>query len=262
MAIYQFQNKYNKITYFDLNETEINIKEMCIGEQEREYNFMYSDISSYTVSLTSQGFYRMNFHSNNKKIKLMENGKSSFESFISIIADKATRLPLGTTCEFTKESEYNIRKIIHDNTPLRSPLDELDNMKDTITTKYNESTTDTMGMIYIIGPRKDWDTYTIKINDVPYITVYTSEQNQILEKNGIKIESKAEPHWIDNKTFAFKIPFDEWDIAYTYKYSYGPSGRNHMMTSTKKIHIIINKEHSIVKLKLKSGLFHTKLIEI
>jgi hypothetical protein len=83
MATYQFPNKYNKTTYLTFNETGMTIKEIWIGDDEREYRFLYSDISRYTVIPTKKGLYKIEFWSNDKKIQVVDNDKTSFTSLIS-----------------------------------------------------------------------------------------------------------------------------------------------------------------------------------
>lgn len=262
MKSYQYPNKYNKITYFEINETEMTIKNTNISNNIIEYNFKYQDISEYNIYYISGGLYRINFNSSNKKIKETREEKVSYISFFSIIVGENTEISLGGHFIFNKESETNIRKVIRDNTPLISQQDEIDKTKDAITEKYNESTEDTMGTIHITGLRKERDTYIIKINNVEYITLYTTKQYKILEENGIKTNEKSDPCWIDNKTVAFKIPFGEWNISYSCRQYYGEGFNDYKWVSTKNNHVTINKEHTTISLKIKSGLFRPRLIEI
>lgn len=75
------------------------------------------------------------------------------------------------------------------------------------------------------------------------------------------LESKARPHWIDKKTLAFKIPFGEWDISYSFLVTV--VDRNYKNTArAESVHVTISKDHPIAKIKSKMKLFGYKLIEI
>ena len=265
MATYQFPNKYNKTTYFSFNETGMTIKEIWIGDEEREYSFMYSDISRYAVLPTKRGLYEINFWANDKKIQVVENEKTSFVSLIRLVAGELNLTPTVENEMHYSPAENDIRKIIRDNTPLRSELDKIEDDASAITAKYDEAAEDTMGMIYITGPVKEYTSYRIILNGVSYFAVYPTKQEQILKEKGVFHNSKAEPHWIDNRTIAFKIPFGEWDISYSFDYEAVYHDRTTYIKDTvtlDKVHVTINKNHPIAKLKKKNKFFGAKLIEI
>ena len=134
-----------------------------------------------------------------------------------------------------------------------------------ITAKYDKSTEDTMGMIYITGPVKKYTSYRIIINGVSYFVVYPTKQEQILKEKSVFYNSKAEPHWIDNRTIAFKIPFGEWNISYSFDYETAYHDRTTYIKDTvslDKVHVTLNKNHPIAKLKKNNKFFCAKLIEI
>lgn len=265
MNTFSFENKYGNITYFDFDVDRMTIRETWIGGQVREFKFKYNDIRKYVISPDSAGYYQLSFYANNKEIEVNDNGKLSNRDIImTSVKVKVSDSALAHKKTF-EDSENDIRKVIYNNTPLRSELDMLTDKAREINKLYQETSEDKFGIVYLTGPKKNIEDYNVDINGVSIFTIYTERQEQKLKEVGQYYEHLAKPTWVNNNTIAFRIPYGNWRIGYTFHtrvYS-SPDARGIRTTDgPKSVDIVINEQHKEVKLKLKLGLFSNKLIEI
>ena len=267
MNSFDFENKYGKITHFDFYDNEMYIKETWIGDQIIEYRFKYNDVSKYIVRPSSSGYYNLEFWSDSKLIKKEENNKTTYPHFITIPIKNDMSNTSDPYKKIFSDDENGIRKVIYNNTPLRSQLDmEFDKLID-INRLYSETSENSFATICLSGYsiKKDLNNYSIKINGSTFFTVYNEKMENKLKEEGKFIESPAKPYWQDDNTLVFKIPYGNWNIGFSFDSIMYPSVGTRGMNYTegpKSIDITANEQHKIINLKVKAGLLRNKIIEL
>lgn len=265
MSTFSYENRYGNTTYFDFGTDAMTIKEVWIGGQIREYRFKYSDVRRYVISPISSGYYQLSFYANNKEFEVNENGKITNRDFI--ITSVKVKMTDGALehKKIVEDSDDDIRKVIYNNTPLRSELDILTDTAKEINKLYQETPDDKFGIVYLSGPKKDIENYTIYINGVSIFSAYTTKAIQQLQEAGQYYEHPAKLTWVNNNTLSFRIPYGNWNISYSFHtVIYTSVDARGIRTSDgpKGVDIVVNEMHREVNLKLKLGLFQNKLIEI
>lgn len=265
MSIFNYKNKLDRPISFDFGIDSMIINEMGIGNIPREIKFKYSDIIDYRIVPNAHGYFTLSFYANDKVIEVKEDGKVTNESYITvtvkvIMNDSA----LSYNTKNFDDGENSIRKVIYNNTPLRSELDKRADKANEIYNLYKETPDDKFGIVYLTGPKKELDNYTISINNVGVLVAYTTKTQQKLIEAGQYYEHPAKLTWVNDNTLAFRIPYGNWNIGYSVSTYVNPLSESDMRVTAgpQKVDIVVNDMHKEVKLKLKLGLFQNKLVEI
>ena len=261
MANYIFDNFYGK-TSFEFGESSMRIREQA-KNGEKEYRFKYADISKYSVApLPYKGgsFYKLSFCSNGEKIERTENGSSKHVSVVTLQIKKAAADKSKLFNELDADNTNNIRSVIYKLTPLRSELDFIQERTKKITRLYENTPENEFGTVFIEGPRKNLNEYSVQLNSVTFFTMYTAMQEKNLREAGYYSESAARPYWADKKTLAFRIPYGRWNVGYTFETT--DQSENLYTTGPKSVDIVVDAKHPKVRIRQKLGLFLNKLIEV
>lgn len=257
MSTFSFENEYGNISYFEFYTDRMSIREIWIGGLVREFMFKYSDINRYSIKPITRGYWVLTFFANNREIEVVEKGKIK-NSKCEIFKMKAKVSDSALYNKYTiEDGENDIRKVIYDNTPLRTELDMQIEKVNYINKLYKETSDENYGIVYLSGPRKNMDNYGIEINGVTLFYVYTAKSEKKLREAGQYFEHLAKPAWVNNNTLAFRIPYGNWNIRYTF-HNYGMG----TVDGPRSVNIIVNNEHREVRLMSKIGLFENKIIEI
>lgn len=157
--------------------------------------------------------------------------------------------------------ELDVRLVIKEHTPLRSEMDKIQDKWEDMHKKIQNTSDDEKGTIYI-ERLTTWARYELRINQVPYYTLYPKNEREKLSNeermNLERKESYMKPMWIDNSTWAFQLPYGTWEITCSYEYKtdfeHPHSNQKHNATIAKG-KIQLDAAHPVCYLNKKKGLF-------
>ncbi len=274
MYTYQFENRYGGHTEFQFQDNSMIIHVTGKRDYHTQYRFCYNAISTYLFSTRSHGYHELHFMSNRKAIEKTENGKVKLVSscFVAVKAEILNSVRShGLNQVVFRDSDEDIRKIILHRTPLRSENDLYIERQQAILAQFRATPETQFSQITIKGIKNieasrlysSGDYLQILLNNIPILTLHSNSGKHELMNAGMYADSHpANPLWLDNSTLSFQIPYGEWDLRYNIHLNRSATDRLPSDQGSKNIHLSLSPENKIINLKVKTGLFSTKLIII